>query len=219
MDTTCGVFVNYQLHKLIYKIIIPNLCSPAGAANFKSGDYGLATGKVHWGKYFRQLFIWIFIVSIMKSTMVLIMLIAHVPLVAVAQFVLSPFKYNPDLKLIIVMVLTPLIMNTVQFWITDSFTKKKAPQPTEGKAHHRDANNDSLEYEEVPLTNMQEDEEEEDMSAFPVSPFAVIFNNPDFDRRPRGLEAAAQEMKEKKKKGVVDGDTIGAPAGPHTDSL
>ena len=61
MDTTCGVFVNYQLHKLIYKIIIPNLCSPAGAANFKSGDYGLATGKVHWGKYFRQLFIWIFI--------------------------------------------------------------------------------------------------------------------------------------------------------------
>jgi hypothetical protein len=184
------------------------------AANFKSGDYGLGSGKVHWGKYFRQLFIWIFIVSIMKSTMVLIMVIANVPLIELASFILSPFKSNPDLKLIVVMVLTPLVMNMIQFWITDSFTKKKATQPVEGKAHHPEASKDTLEYEEVPLTNQTTEIEEEDMSAFPVSPFAVIFNNPEFDRRPQGVEALTKEMK--KKKEATDELPIGAS---HTDSL
>ena len=194
VDTTLGVLVNYQLHKLIYKVIVPRFCSPAMAANFKSGDYGLASGKVDWGKYFKQLFIWLAIVSIMKCTMVLIMVIAHVPLVALASLVLSPFKTNPDLKLIIVMVITPLIMNTVQFWITDSFTKKKAPV-ADGPKRHPDASPDSLEYEEVPLTKMDGDDEEEDVSEFPVSPFAVIFNNPEVDRRPRGVDVAQREMK------------------------
>jgi hypothetical protein len=215
MDTTLGVFVNYQLHRLIYKIIVPNICSPTMAANFKSGDYGLATGKVHWGKYFRQLFIWLFIVSIMKCTMVLIMVIANVPLVEIASFILSPFKYSPDLKLIIVMVLTPLVMNMVQFWITDSFTRKKSTaQAAEGKHRHPEAGTETLDYEEVPLTNVDGNADEEDLSEFPVSPFAIIFNNPEFDRRPQGVEALAKEMKEKKKK--ADDVAIGAS---RTDSL
>ena len=215
MDTTLGVFVNYQLHKLIYKVIVPKLCSPAVQANFKSGDYGLASGKVQWGKYFRQLFIWIFIVSVMKSTMVLIMVMAHIPLIGLALFVLSPFKYNPDIKLIVVMVFTPLVMNTVQFWITDSFTKRKAPA-NEGKQHHPDANNDTLDFEEVPLNNMGDEGEEEDLSEFPVSPFAVIFNNPEYDRRPRGVDALQQEMKAAKKKKNQESQPIGTS---RTDNL
>ena len=194
VDTTLGVWVNYQLHYLIYKVLVPKFCSPTMAANFKSGDYGLASGKIDWGKYFKQLFIWLFIVSIMKSTMVLIMLVAYVPLLALALFVLSPFKNNAELKLIIVMVLTPLIMNTVQFWITDSFTKKKAPV-AEGPKRHPEASPDSLDFEEVPLTKLDGYDEEEDVSEFPVSPFAVIFNNPDVDRRPRGVELAQRETK------------------------
>jgi hypothetical protein len=194
VDTTLGVWVNYQLHYLIYKVLVPKFCSPTMAANFKSGDYGLASGKIDWGKYFKQLFIWLFIVSIMKSTMVLIMLVAYVPLLALALFVLSPFKNNAELKLIIVMVLTPLIMNTVQFWITDSFTKKKAPV-AEGPKRHPEASPDSLDFEEVPLTKLDGYDEEEDVSEFPVSPFAVIFNNPEVDRRPRGVELAQRETK------------------------
>lgn len=218
IDTTLGVFVNYNLHRLIYKIIVPNLCSPQMAANFKSGEYGLSSGKIQWGKYFRQLLIWIFIVSIMKCIMVVIMVVANVPLVELGLLVLSPFKTNPDLKLIIVMVLTPLIMNTVQFWITDTFTKKKAVQ-TSTVLKHAEANGDSLAYEEVPLTNGQDDgSEEQDITDFPVSPFAVIFNDPEFDRRPRGHEAIEKELKTKK----GDPQAIGSSSksgDPRTDGL
>ena len=218
IDTTLGVLVNYNLHRLIYKVIVPNLCSPHMAANFKSGEYGLASGKIHWGKYFRQLLIWIFIVSIMKCTMVVIMVVGNVPLVHLGSFVLSPFKTNPDLKLIVVMVLTPLIMNTVQFWITDTFTKKKTPQVSSQPASlkHPEANADSLEYEEVPLTNLN-DGSEDDMTHFPVSPFAIVFNDPDYDRRPRGHEAVEKEMNSTKKT-EVENSKIGAPD-PRSDKL
>jgi hypothetical protein len=137
------------------------------AANFKSGDYG-APGNIHWGKYFRQLLVWIFIVSVMKTTMVLIMIVAHVPLVAISSFILSPFDYSAELKLVIVMVFTHLIMNMVQFWITDSFTKKKtpaAPQPSSVELQAKkkaygdesddtadDAKPTALAYENIPLT-------------------------------------------------------------------
>jgi hypothetical protein len=221
IDTTLGVFINYNLHRLIYKIIVPNLCSPQMASNFKSGEYGLSSGKIHWGKYFQQLFIWIFIVSVMKCTMVVIMLLANVPLVELASFILSPFKTNPELKLIIVMVLTPLVMNMVQFWITDTFTKKKGPPVASNSAgtalKHPEANADSLEYEEVPLNNTQDVYEEEDMTHFPVSPFAIIFNDPEYDRSPRGHEAVEREMKTKKKP-EVEVSKLGA-ADPRADKL
>jgi hypothetical protein len=191
LDTTLGVYVNYQLHKLIYKIIIPRWCSPRMAVNFKSGDYG-SPGNIHWGKYFRQLFVWLFIVSVMKCTMVLIMVVAHVPLVAIASGILSPFDYNAEFKLIIVMVFTPLLMNTVQFWITDSFTKKKPAaavvevnKPNKGETDENGNPLDApvgLQYEHVPLTEELDDEGE--LSEFPASPFAVLFNNPEFDGQP-----------------------------------
>lgn len=194
LDTTLGVYVNYQLHKLIYKIIVPKWCSPRMAANFKSGDYG-SPGNIHWGKYFRQLFVWLFIVSVMKCTMVLIMVIGHIPLIAIASGILSPFDYNAQFKLIIVMVFTPLLMNTVQFWITDSFTKKKQPtaasvelsqKPGKGSVDEDEANPANapvgLQYEHVPLT--EELDDEGDLSEFPASPFAVLFNNPEVDGHP-----------------------------------
>ena len=215
VDTTLGVFVNYQLHKLIYRVIVPKFCSPTMAANFKSGDYGLASGKVQWGKYFRQLVVWILIVSIMKCTMVLIMLVGHVPLVATASWILSHFRKNAELKLMIVMVITPLVMNMVQFWITDSFTRKKAaPIASEiVEVKHPDANDDSAAYEAVSLTRTDGDEEEEEFSEFPVSPFAIVFNNPEVDRRPRGLDRAEVEMKKTKKS---EAQTVG---NQHGDSL
>ena len=187
MDTTLGVFVNYQLHKLIYKVLIPKFCSTELAAKFKSGDYG-TPGHIHWGKYFTQLSVWIVIVSIMKSAMVLIMLVTHVFLVGFASFILSPFSQGPDLKLIVVMVFTPLLMNTVQFWITDSFTRKKpAIVSTSVKPRHPDSKSDEIEMEELPLTHAV-DEAEEELSDFPSSPFALLFHDaPHVDRKETGV--------------------------------
>jgi hypothetical protein len=41
----------------------------------------------------------------------------------IGNFILSPFKSNDKVELVIVMVLCPLIINAVQFWIIDNFLK------------------------------------------------------------------------------------------------
>ena len=35
------------------------------------------------------------------------------------------FSASPNLKLLVAMIATPFCMNAMQFWITDSFIKKK----------------------------------------------------------------------------------------------
>eukprot|EP00922_Rhytidocystis_sp_ex-Travisia-forbesii_P057235 GHVS01084796.1.p1 GENE.GHVS01084796.1~~GHVS01084796.1.p1 ORF type:complete len:119 (+),score=12.44 GHVS01084796.1:638-994(+) len=63
----------------------------------------------------------------MKLTMVLVMIIAHTPLEFTAGMVLEPLVNRPKAKLIIVMIVTPFLMNTFQLWLTDNFIKKQTP--------------------------------------------------------------------------------------------
>merc|ERR1712226_160885 len=69
--------------------------------------------------------------------MVCLMILGHSVLLDVAQLVLQPFYNEEDftLKLLVVMVVTPTLMNTLQFWVTDNIIKKKEPKdPNEYKA-------------------------------------------------------------------------------------
>jgi hypothetical protein len=117
LDTTLGVFVNYQLHKLAYDHIVPRF------SNASSGDY-MKGATVNWNTYIVQLLVWLLVVTGMKVSMILIMLVFPHILLTIASFILSPTDRSNSFKLFIVMVLNPLVMNTFQFWITDSFLQK-----------------------------------------------------------------------------------------------
>eukprot|EP00929_Paragymnodinium_shiwhaense_P064403 TRINITY_DN32248_c0_g1_i2.p2 TRINITY_DN32248_c0_g1~~TRINITY_DN32248_c0_g1_i2.p2 ORF type:complete len:123 (-),score=43.89 TRINITY_DN32248_c0_g1_i2:345-713(-) len=91
----------------------------------KSGEYKTADGSINVTIYIKQLTLWIVIVTLMKGSMVMFMSTAAELLIAIATSVLSPFASLSTVKLLVVMILTPFLMNSFQFWMTDNFIKKK----------------------------------------------------------------------------------------------
>ena len=49
--------------------------------------------------------------------------LCKVPFEAFGNFVLTPFKFNDKLELIMVMIVFPVIFNVIQFWVFDNILK------------------------------------------------------------------------------------------------
>ncbi|CEM22540.1 unnamed protein product [Vitrella brassicaformis CCMP3155] len=116
VDTTLGVLVTYLLLQQARKLL------------HLSGDRGggpSLLSSVDWRKWLRQLGLWEAIVVAMKMLMLMLMLAASAPLGWLADSLLSPLDGLPKGKLMVVMVLTPLIMNAFQYWVTDGFIKRQ----------------------------------------------------------------------------------------------
>merc|ERR1719264_466842 len=92
-------------------------------------------------RYFKQLCMWLAIVTAMKLLVVGLMnLFAH-QLEAVAKWIPHPVQ-KPWSKLLIVMILLPLIMNALQLWVVDNFIKgqgaceESSTEDGEGEREH-----------------------------------------------------------------------------------
>eukprot|EP00929_Paragymnodinium_shiwhaense_P048783 TRINITY_DN24623_c0_g1_i2.p1 TRINITY_DN24623_c0_g1~~TRINITY_DN24623_c0_g1_i2.p1 ORF type:complete len:256 (-),score=68.29 TRINITY_DN24623_c0_g1_i2:478-1245(-) len=126
IDTTLGTCVTYSLLTL-FTMSIKALLTTEQASDFDSGKYTTPDGSFLAQKYIKQILVWLVIVSMMKMTMVGLMIVGHSFLILAAQYVLHPFEdeHGTTLKLLAVMVVTPCVMNTLQFWVTDNIIKKK----------------------------------------------------------------------------------------------
>jgi len=134
VDTTLGTAVAYLLLQ-ITSAFIKKRFSPEFAEDLKSGEYKTIIegefqleGQIDIGKYVKQLFVWLLIVSCMKVLMVVFMFLFSGPLLAFAGFVLAPFLSQPWLKLLVVMIVFPILMDGFQIWVIDSFIKKRKPE-------------------------------------------------------------------------------------------
>eukprot|EP00916_Digyalum_oweni_P004311 GHVL01007646.1.p1 GENE.GHVL01007646.1~~GHVL01007646.1.p1 ORF type:complete len:227 (-),score=53.29 GHVL01007646.1:398-1030(-) len=107
IDTTLGVLISYILLRFSEKIL-----------NYNSGYY-----IIEKRKYIFQLFIWLCIVSIMKCIVLLIMIFFKNSLMYISHFLLK--NYNSSIKLFIVMIITPFLMNLLQSIIQDTYIKSK----------------------------------------------------------------------------------------------
>eukprot|EP00929_Paragymnodinium_shiwhaense_P001646 TRINITY_DN101883_c0_g1_i1.p1 TRINITY_DN101883_c0_g1~~TRINITY_DN101883_c0_g1_i1.p1 ORF type:complete len:256 (-),score=46.31 TRINITY_DN101883_c0_g1_i1:395-1162(-) len=127
IDTTLGVCVTYTL-LATFMLGIRAFLTPLQAADFEPGQYKAEDGSINLYNYVKQGFVWLAVVSLMKMTMVGLMVLGHTYLILAAQFVLQPFEREDTFtaKLVAVMVVTPVIMNTLQFWVTDNIIRKKA---------------------------------------------------------------------------------------------
>merc|ERR1712232_292226 len=65
----------------------------------------------------------ILVVTFMKIWMVLLMILARRILLRAASFVLRPFLDDAHLKLMFVMLVTPMCMNAFQFYVVDNIIK------------------------------------------------------------------------------------------------
>lgn len=127
VDCTLGVFVEYLLLGALAVMLEACLGQNNG---FESGEYrDPVTQEVDWSRYAKQLVLWLFIVSCMKVSMGIFMFLGHTWLLAGATFLYSWFQGKEclgiDAKLLAVMIVTPWLMNSFQFWMVDNFIKKK----------------------------------------------------------------------------------------------
>lgn len=133
VDTTLGTAVAYFLLQIANAFLKKKL-TPAAAEEFRSGEYKV-DGIISMRRYMKQLCLWLVVVSFMKISMVLFMFLFSGPLLGIAGFVLAPFLSQPWLKLLVVMIVFPLVMDGFQIWMIDNFIKRKETYPMQGESY------------------------------------------------------------------------------------
>jgi hypothetical protein len=121
VDCTLGTLIEFLLFVLFTRAIIPFLFTFEECRDFESGHY---TGK---RSYFKQLSVWLVVVTSMKLIVYTILKSYRDLILGWSDLALSRYGGAPEKKLFVVMIVTPLIMNTVQLWIIDNFIKAKRP--------------------------------------------------------------------------------------------
>ncbi|CAB4406652.1 unnamed protein product [Rhizophagus irregularis] len=116
IDCTLGVFILYVLLKIVDFIVVIT-----GTEGMKSGDYGHPP-NVNW--WIRQTVAFICCLFVMKIVVVLIFRLCPF-LFDTGEFLLGWTLYNAKLQVVFVMLIIPLVMNIVQFWLVDQVIKKK----------------------------------------------------------------------------------------------
>eukprot|EP00403_Amphidinium_massartii_P009609 CAMPEP_0178420372 /NCGR_PEP_ID=MMETSP0689_2-20121128/26094_1 /TAXON_ID=160604 /ORGANISM="Amphidinium massartii, Strain CS-259" /LENGTH=251 /DNA_ID=CAMNT_0020041843 /DNA_START=3 /DNA_END=755 /DNA_ORIENTATION=- len=140
MDTTLGVFVEYLYLRAVMAGLRMLL---RDVEDYQTGVYiHASTGEFMQRRYIKQLLVWIFVVSAMKVSIVLLMFALSAPLEKIAEFILWPFEGKNSLKLLVVMIFTPVTMNSLQFWVVDNFIKRRT-KPSEDSVSIKDAVDDS----------------------------------------------------------------------------
>mmetsp|Transcript_49882 Transcript_49882/g.128357 ORF Transcript_49882/g.128357 Transcript_49882/m.128357 type:complete len:234 (+) Transcript_49882:202-903(+) len=94
---------------------------------YKTGDYG---EPIDYRRWLIQLFIWVALVLVARSVLSLLMYPVQDQLYTAAEVVLSPFNHVPNngkVELIVVMVIVPLILNSTQFVVQDTFLSFSYP--------------------------------------------------------------------------------------------
>ncbi|NDH06631.1 hypothetical protein EBX93_12045 [bacterium] len=130
VDCSLGVFVEFLLLKG-WSFVIERLGLPGLSDALESGQYYEPLGygqepRFQRGRYMKQLLMWLAIVTQMKLLLVAFFLAAHGWLVSLAHRALAPIP-SEEAKLIMVMVVVPYAMNTLQVWLVDAFIKRHGP--------------------------------------------------------------------------------------------
>lgn len=121
VDTTFGVFLEY-VWLMALTLLLTRFLGDVAVVRF--GEYTDKFGTIDRVVYAKQLGLWLCCISGMKVIVVLLLILCANQLFFVSQLILMLVSWNSQVKLIFVMVLTPICMNSLQFWITDNFLQK-----------------------------------------------------------------------------------------------
>ena len=120
VDVLFGTSLNYLFIKIAKKYIKKHKLK-----FLKIGEYTHAVSLCN-KSYFQQVILWVIIILLSKCLILILILIPfHKLLDNFGKWFLNPISHNNDLELTIVMVILPLILNLIQFWIQDNFLKGK----------------------------------------------------------------------------------------------
>lgn len=86
-----------------------------------SGDYGDPPVIRRWAL---QLSAWVGIIAITKTTLAIPLYLQSGPVSLLGEWLFKPIQPYPKTELVVVMILSPGLLNVVQFWILDQILKK-----------------------------------------------------------------------------------------------
>jgi hypothetical protein len=118
IDSTVGTVINILLLKC-FEGQVQRFLPDCTLMRF--GDYGDPPQLCIW---FPQLVVWMCIVIVAKLITLYLLLQFIQPLNFLVSHLFSVFHDKPQVELVLVMIIIPTIMNTIQFWVTDTFLKK-----------------------------------------------------------------------------------------------
>ena len=125
IDTTLGVGVDYIFLECL--ILCQNrVFLLSDVREERRSNYWNVDGEFAWNVYFLQLFTWLLAVTLMKIFVVAFITWQLEFLGEMTRFALSLFDDKPQAKLVFIMILTPMVMNSFQAWITDAFLKSES---------------------------------------------------------------------------------------------
>lgn len=119
VDSTLGVLSNIILLTLL-EGYVKKSCSDY-TQRVVLGDYG---NPISFKIFFIQLSLWLAIVFVGKSMTVILQVQWISLLNSIMVMIFHNLQRSPQAELIVVMIIIPGIINTVQFWITDMFLKR-----------------------------------------------------------------------------------------------
>lgn len=126
LDCTLGAFLSYILMWLM-----DGIANSSDWTILKTGLYyeeymegNKKCYKLDWKKYGSQLGVWLVITLIVKIILLIMLKICKLFLVNLGTFFLSPFS-NAKVRLVMVMIIFPVILNALYFWVVDNILKLK----------------------------------------------------------------------------------------------
>ena len=142
LDCTLGAFLSY-----IFMWLMDGIANSSDWSFLKTGLYyeeintgNKKTYRLIWKKYLSQLGVWLVITIIVKIILLIMLKICKLFLVNLGTFFLSPFT-NAKVRLVMVMIIFPVILNALYFWVVDNILKLK------------ESNKDELEVDGKKLQN------------------------------------------------------------------
>lgn len=126
LDCTLGAFLSY-----IFMWLTDGIANSSDWTFLKTGLYyeeitigNKKSYKLIWKKYLSQLGVWLVITLIVKILLLIMLKICKLFLVNLGTFFLSPFS-NAKVRLVMVMIIFPVILNALYFWVVDNILKLK----------------------------------------------------------------------------------------------
>lgn len=86
--------------------------------------------RINYFDWVVQFIVWNLIVVISKTLLFYTELLLSGPIIDIAVFLIGWIQPYQTLELILVIIVVPVIMNGLAFWIQDNFLKKKETAPT-----------------------------------------------------------------------------------------
>lgn len=115
IDTTVGSLLAFIYFRLIQRMIA--CCCGKCDQLTNVGFYG---NPVRYSTWMMQLLVWQVVICLMKGTLAACVYALSDVLSQCAIVLFKPFKDEPQLELVIVMIIVPCIMNMIQFWVFDN---------------------------------------------------------------------------------------------------